>query len=152
MRIRWICAAVHVDCGTDQAVVGVGLNDLTTCVRRPAGPPLRGCTVKQRLGKGPTRPPSPAPAQARATSARTRVMPDPAGALITDTRAPVSQHRHRRGRLVHAQPPSGARILRISCLAARAARRRAGSTPSACAACAGVRRGGDAARVRMRSS
>ena len=32
--------------------------------------------------------PSPAAVQARAASARTRVLPDPAGALITDTRWP----------------------------------------------------------------
>ena len=58
--------------------------------------------------------PSPASAQIRAASASTRVFPDPAGALITDTSRPSASDGERGGGLVLAQPAARARILRVA--------------------------------------
>ena len=57
--------------------------------------------------------PSPAAAQIRAASASTRVFPDPAGALITDTRWPSVSADQRGSGLVRAQPGLRARRVRV---------------------------------------
>ena len=98
--------------------------------------------------------PSPADSQARASSNRTRVLPDPAGALITETRLPsVSADS-----AAAAWSPRSPVSVQASCAwcasPASACSSRSGSAPRARAASARVRRGAPSARAcaSMRSS
>ena len=102
----------------------------------------------------PTTGPSPAAVQARPVSVSTRVLPEPAGALMTDARWPSV----RTDSAAAAWSVRSPVRVRVSCVASArpvsAASSCAGSAPSACAACARVRRGALSARAcaSMRSS
>ena len=80
--------------------------------------------------------PSPAAAQARASSASTRVLPDPAGRVDHRHAPAVGQHRQRRRGLVLAQPrtPCAAVVHASRARPASASSSRARSAPSARAA------------------
>ena len=86
----------------------------------------------------------PPAAQMRAISARTRVLPEPAGALITDTSRPSARAASAAAAWSSRSPlavfPSG--VWRASCARpVSASSSCARSAPSACAACARVMRG-----------
>ena len=102
----------------------------------------------------PTTGPSPVAAQARPVSVSTQVLPDPAGALMTETRLPSV----RTDSAAAAWSSRSPVCVRGACVSvarpASASSSWAGSAPRARAACARVRRGAPLARacVSMRSS